>query len=319
MTENDDVHRYHHHHHRHRRRNSKKMSWGKRILIILLILLVIDALAVAKMFYDAKQAINSTYKGVKEEQTVKLNGKNPFMILILGSDTGEFGRTYRGRSDTIMVAAVNNKKTMLVSIPRDTKVSIPGHGDLNKINAAYSYDGVSGAMNTVESYLGIPLNFYIELNMKGLKELSEAIGPIKVDNDLAFTSDGVYFPKGTVTIDSNNILPYTRMRHEDPRGDYGRQLRQRLVVTAMVKKISSFKSIIKYKSILSVLSSNMKTNLTFKDMQKIFIHYHDAKNIDQVQLQGNTQVIDGEDFEVVPQSNLIQVQRQLKETLKKNQ
>ncbi|WP_435302714.1 LCP family glycopolymer transferase [Ligilactobacillus cholophilus] len=314
MTEHGDLH---HHHHRHRHHHKgKKMGWGKKIAIVIGVFLLIDALAIAKMYYDAKNSIGNTYQSVKNEQTTKLDGKHPFSILILGSDTGEFGRTYRGRSDTIMVAAVNNKKTTLVSIPRDTKVSIAGHGDNNKINAAYSYDGVSGAINTVEDYLKIPINYYIEINMKGLKELSSAIGPVKVDNDLDFTSDGIHFEKGEITIDSNNILAYTRMRHEDPRGDYGRQLRQRQVVTAMLQKLASVNSILKYKSILNVLSANMKTNLSFEDMQKIFINYRGGKNITQLQLQGQTQEIDGVDYEVVPESNLTKIQQALKKTLK---
>ena len=298
MTEHGDLH---HHHHRHRHHHKgKKMGWGKKIAIVIGVFLLIDALAIAKMYYDAKNSIGNTYQSVKNEQTTKLDGKHP----------------YRGRSDTIMVAAVNNKKTTLVSIPRDTKVSIAGHGDNNKINAAYSYDGVSGAINTVEDYLKIPINYYIEINMKGLKELSSAIGPVKVDNDLDFTSDGIHFEKGEITIDSNNILAYTRMRHEDPRGDYGRQLRQRQVVTAMLQKLASVNSILKYKSILNVLSANMKTNLSFEDMQKIFINYRGGKNITQLQLQGQTQEIDGVDYEVVPESNLTKIQQALKKTLK---
>lgn len=304
-------HRHHHHHHG----NRHKMGWGKKLAIIFGVFLLIDVLAIGKMYFDAKATIKNTYKDVKQEQKVKLDGKHPFSVLILGVDTGEDGRTYQGRSDTLMVAAVNNKKTTLVSIPRDTLVSIPGHGDQNKINAAYAYDGVSGAMNTVKSYLGIPINYYIELNMKGLKELSTAIGPVTVQNDLDFTSNGIHFPKGEVTIDSNNILAYTRMRHEDPRGDYGRQLRQREVVTAMIQKMASVKSITKYKSILNVLSDNMKTNLSFGDMQQIFVHYRGGKNIDQQQLQGQTEQINGIDYEVIPQDNLHKIQTELKQTL----
>ncbi|MGX5377054.1 LCP family glycopolymer transferase [Ligilactobacillus sp. LYQ135] len=317
MADHDDLHQHRHHHrHHHSHGKRKKMGWGKKLGIILGIFLLVDVLAIAKMYYDANSALKNTYKKVKQEQTIKLDGRHPFSVLILGADTGEYGRSYQGRSDTIMVAAVNNHKTTLVSIPRDTKVSIAGHGTDNKINAAYSYDGISGAMNTVESYLGVPINYYIELNMKGLKELSAAIGPVKINNNLDFTSDGIHFEKGEITIDSSNILAYIRMRHEDPNGDYGRQMRQRQVVTAMIEKLASVKSIVKYKSILNVLSANMKTNLTFSDMQKIFIHYRGGKNINQLQLQGQTEMINGVSYEVVPQSNLQKIQNELKKTLK---
>ena len=64
-------------------------------------------------------------------------------------------------------------------------------------------------MNTLQSYLDIPIDHYIEINMKGLEQLSEAIGPVKVDNDLKFTNLDVHFPKGEVTINADNILAYT--------------------------------------------------------------------------------------------------------------
>ena len=181
--------------------------------------------------------------------------------------------------------------------------------------AAYSYDGMTGALNTIQSYLDIPVDHYVELNMKGLEQLSNAIGPVQVDNDLEFTSLGKHFSKGTVTIDSSNILAYTRMRHEDARGDYGRQMRQRLVVQAMVEKIASLGSVLKYQKILNAISSNMKTDLTFDDVKEIATGYSGAKNIKQVQLQGKGDMIDGVSYEVVSQSELQSVQKTLKDAL----
>ena len=105
------------------------------------------------------------------------------------------------------------------------------------------------------------------------------------------------------------------MRYADPRGDYGRQLRQRNVVTAMVKKIASVGSITKYQSILNAISSNMKTDLTFDQMKAIYGNYKGALNVNQLQLQGNGQMIDGISYEVVPQENLTKVQNELKQTL----
>ena len=116
-------------------------------------------------------------------------------------------------------------------------------------------------------------------------------------------------------IDEDNILAYTRMRYEDPRGDYGRQLRQRMVLEALVKKIATIGSMTKYQSILNAISSNMKTNLTFDDMKAIATKYSSASKIEQIQLQGESQMIDGVSYEVVPQSNLDKVTSQLKKAL----
>ena len=309
----------HHKHHHHRSFWQRHKIW-KWVLIVIGLFIVADVALFGKMYFDAKKSADSTYKQVKTTKlrnTPDLNNGKPFTVLILGTDTGEYGRTYQGRSDTMMLAAVSpkEKKTTLVSIPRDTKVAIPGYGYNNKINAAYSYEGTKGAVNIVQSYLDVPVDYYVEMNMKGLEELSAAVGPVKVENDLEFTNLNKTFKKGTVTIDEDNILAYTRMRYEDPRGDYGRQLRQRMVLEALVKKIATIGSVTKYQSILKAISSNMNTNLTFDDMKAIATKYGSASKIGQVQLQGESKMIDGVSYEVVPQSNLDKVINQLKKAL----
>src|SRR5699024_8353488 len=135
--------------------------------------------------------------------TPDLNNGKPFTVLILGTDTGEYGRTYRGRSDTMMLAAVSpkEKKTTLVSIPRDTKVAITGHGYNNKINAAYSYEGTKLAVYIVQIYLFVYVYYFFEMNMKCFVELSAAVVSVKVENYLEFTNLNNAFKKGSVTID----------------------------------------------------------------------------------------------------------------------
>ena len=319
-NEEEKLNRKHSHHKHHHRSFWQRHKIWKWVLIVIGLFIVADIALFGKMYFDAKKSANSTYKQVKTNKlrnTPDLNNGKPFTVLILGTDTGEYGRTYRGRSDTMMLAAVSpeEKKTTLVSIPRDTKVAIPGYGYNNKINAAYSYEGTKGAVNIVQSYLDVPVDYYVEMNMKGLEELSAAVGPVKVENDLEFTNANKTFKKGTVTIDEGNILAYTRMRYEDPRGDYGRQLRQRMVLEALVKKIATIGSMTKYQSILNAISSNMKTNLTFDDMKAIATKYSSASKIEQVQLQGESQMIDGVSYEVVPQSNLNKVTSRLKKAL----
>ena len=319
-NEEEKLNRNHSHHKHHHRSFWQRHKIWKWVLIVIGLFIVADVALFGKMYFDAKKSANSTYKQVKTNKlrnTPDLNNGKPFTVLILGTDTGEYGRTYQGRSDTMMLAAVSpkEKKTTLVSIPRDTKVAIPGYGYNNKINAAYSYEGTKGAVNIVQSYLDVPVDYYVEMNMKGLEELSAAVGPVKVENDLEFTNANKTFKKGTVTIDEDNILAYTRMRYEDPRGDYGRQLRQRMVLEALVKKIATIGSMTKYQSILNAISSNMKTNLTFDDMKAIATKYSSASKIEQIQLQGESQMIDGVSYEVVPQSNLDKVTSQLKKAL----
>lgn len=319
-NEEKNTHSHHHHHHHKHRSFWQKHKILKWVLIVLGVFVAFDLIIFGKLFFDAKKAANATYKEVKTEQMRNkptLNGKKAFSVLILGTDTGEYGRTYQGRSDTMMVAAVSpaQQKTTLLSIPRDTRVSLEGYGDNNKINAAYAYGGTKGAVNTIQKYLDVPVDYYVEMNMKGLEQLSKAVGPVKVENDLDFTNLGTHFDKGTVTIDDKNILAYTRMRYEDPRGDYGRQLRQRLVLEALVKKIATINSVTRYQEILDAISANMKTNLTFDDMQAIATKYRSSMDIKQVQLKGQSQMIDGVSYEVVSDSARNKATNQLKEAL----
>ena len=315
MVQQDENNQHRHHH----SKRKKKRVW-KWVIGILLALLLVNGAILAKFYFDAKHSVESTYTPVKHktgrDNAANLKKGQPFSVLLLGTDTGELGRTEKnGRSDTIMVATVTPKKTTLLSIPRDTLVTIPGHEGNNKINAAYSFGGMTGALNTLQSYLDIPLDHYVEVNMKGLEQLSEAIGPVEVNNDLDFTQSGNHFPKGKVSIDHNNILAFSRMRHEDPRGDYGRQLRQRQVVTAMVKKIASVGSITKYQSILNAISSNMKTDISFDQMKEVYSNYKGATNVSQVQLKGQGQMIDGGSYEVVSDSTLNKTQNDLNKQL----
>lgn len=303
----------------HRRRHHKKRIWLRWLLGIVIVLVVVDTAIVYKMYTDANTAVTGAYKSVPHKtsnsRTVDFKKGDPFSILLLGTDTGEFGRTDRGRSDSIMVAGVSPNKTTLVSVPRDTLVQIAGHSGNNKINAAYAYGGVAGSLNTLQSYLSIPLDKYIEVNLRGLKDISKVLGPVTVKNDIAFTHLNKHFKPGKVKIDLSNILAYTGMRKEDPRGDYGRQARQRAVLAALIKKLAHVKNISRYSSILEVLSANMKTDLTFADLRHIYQHYQGATHVKQIQLSGQGQMIDGVSYEVVPKDNLVKVRKALHKSL----
>lgn len=134
---------------------------------------------------------------------------------MLGVDTGSFGRHGQGRSDSMMVAGISPEKMNLVSILRDTLVQIAGHSGNSKLNATYAYGGVSGSLNTLQNYLDMPLDRYIEINFGWLRDLSKVIGPVKVNNDLEFTHLDHHFNKGKVTVNADdNILSFTGMRKE---------------------------------------------------------------------------------------------------------
>ncbi|PLA79956.1 LytR family transcriptional regulator [Enterococcus faecalis] len=300
------------------------MSKGKKIFAIIFGIILVLFLAVvgmgAKLYWDVSKSMDKTYETVErsKKSQVNLNNKEPFSVLLLGIDTGDDGRVEQGSSDTTIVATVNprDKQTTLVSLARDTYVDIPGQGKQDKLNHAYAFGGASLAMDTVENYLNIPINHYVSINMAGLKELVNAVGGIEVNNNLTFSQDGYDFTIGKISLDGEQALSYSRMRYEDPYGDYGRQERQRKVIEGIVQKVLSLNSVSNYQEILTAVSDNMKTDLSFDDMKKIALDYRSAfGKVKQDQLQGTGFMQDGVSYQRVDEQELTRVQQELKNQL----
>lgn len=83
----------------------------------------------------------------------------------------------------------------IVSIPRDSYTEIIGKGKKDKINHAYAFGGINMAVKTVENFLNIPVDHYIEVNMEGFRDIVDAVGGIEVNNDMEFKY-GEHFNKG---------------------------------------------------------------------------------------------------------------------------
>ncbi|KRM06628.1 MAG: LCP family protein [Liquorilactobacillus ghanensis] len=278
---------------------------------ILLLLLLIAFYGAGFYAYHvlgaAKTTINETYQktNVKKLRNVSdvLQKKKPFSILLLGTDTGALGRTDKGRTDTIIIATVNpqTKRTTLTSIPRDTQVKIPGsRNSYDKINSAYTIGGVSTTIKTVQNSLHVPIDFYLLINMGGLRKMVDAIGGITIKPLLTFNYSYAHVTKGkTVVLNGKQALAYSRMRYSDPEGDYGRQKRQKQVIKAIVSKAMSSASISNYKQILNTIQGNMQTDLSYNDMLTIETNYKAAAgSINSAVLQGEDTMINGLSYQV---------------------
>lgn len=308
-------------------KKKRKSKIRRIVLVIALVLLVITAglgIMAWKVWNDVASTTDSMYTEVEKEevrpQAVDVDsGQEPFSVLLLGVDTGDLGRTEQGRSDTMMVMTVNpnTNESTIVSIPRDTYTEIIGRGTMDKINHAYAFGGASMSINTVQNLFDIPIDYYVEVNMKGLKDIIDAVGGVEVTPTLTFSYEGYSFTEGVpVTLDGDASLSYSRMRYDDPNGDYGRQQRQRQVIEAVIKKVASFSSIMNYQGVLGTLENNMATNLSFPEMVDIFNHYRGAAgNINQVQLTGTGHKMNGIYYDIIPDEELQRVSDILKEQL----
>lgn len=255
--------------------------------------------------------------------SARIAAKKPISILVLGVDQGLEGRNDKGNSDTIILVTVNptTKKATMTSIPRDTLTEILGETSntsyyMFKVNSAYQFGGSSGSIKTVSAMLNVPINYYVEVNMKALESLVNALGGVDVNVPFSFSYDWCDFKKGKQHLDGRHAIAYARMRYDDPRGDYGRQLRQRQIIQAVVKKGLSVNGLANYQKLLKVFAKYVKTNLTFGDMTSLAINYRSAaSNISSGYIQGHDATISGTSLQIASTEELQKWSNKLRKSL----
>ncbi|MBS4198352.1 LCP family protein [Bacillus sp. FJAT-49732] len=301
----------------------KKNKKGFKILLVTLLVLISGIVTYGYSIYkNVNKAANTVHSPIDRTPTVKresdlsLLKRDPFSVLVLGIDE-EAGD--KGRSDSMIMITVNpEKKSMeMLSIPRDTRTEIVGKGFDDKINHAYAFGGVKMSMNTVEKFLDIPIDYYVKLNMQGFKDIVEAIGGVTVNNDLDFSVGKNHFPVGQISLNGKEALDFVRMRKQDPRGDFGRQMRQRLVIQDVMNKAANISTLWKYTGILEALTNNVETNISFDEMKDMQKYYGDVpQNVEQIQMEGTGEIIDNIWYFIVSEEEQSKIQTQLKEHMK---
>jgi polyisoprenyl-teichoic acid--peptidoglycan teichoic acid transferase len=297
-----------------------KRRWLRFTGIFLLLILIAAGAYAYYVYHTLNKSVDSMHDPIEREKSekrteeVKFEEKDPFSVLLMGVDEREGDK---GRSDSLIVLTVNpeQESVKMLSIPRDTRTEIIGRGTLDKINHAYAFGGVEMAMDTVENFLDIPIDYYAKINMEGFEEIVNAVGGVTVQNDLAFSYDGYSFKKGELTLEGKEALAFARMRKEDKRGDFGRQLRQREVIQGIIREGASVSSLWKFDNIFNALGNNIKTNLTFEEMVSIQKNYKAAsKDMEQISLDGGSgETIGGVWYYVVPDAEVQKIQGILKE------
>ncbi|QKX52568.1 LytR family transcriptional regulator [Planococcus glaciei] len=243
------------------------------------------------------------------EEKVVLEEKNPISVLLLGVDEREDDR---GRSDTMIVLTINptDNSTKMVSIPRDTYTEIVGLDKLDKINHAYAFGGIDMSLDTTEKLLDIPIDYVVQLNMEGFKDVIDALDGITVDNAFAFDD----FKKGELTLTGDQALDFVQMRKQDPNGDFGRQDRQKQVIQSIMSEAVSATTLFNYPKIFDALGSNVKTNMEFSEMIDIQKNYRSAStDVEQLVFEkGYGETIGGIWYYMMDQEELSVVKAELK-------
>ncbi|GAA0305844.1 LCP family protein required for cell wall assembly [Gracilibacillus halotolerans] len=310
----------------HKKQKSKKRV--RRILLFIGLIALATIVYGVYLFTQTYNAANETYeelergeKSEKRDEAVSIS-TDPVSFLLLGVEdytTGGKG----GRSDTLMVATFNpdEENLKLVSIPRDSYVTIPGREGKDKINHAFSFGGKELSIKTVEEFLDIPIDYYATVNFDGFKAIVDTIGGITVDVPFDFeqnsddrVAEKLKFYEGEMHLDGRHALAYARMRLWDPRNDIGRTERQRQVVEAIIKEVMSLTTITKVDDLAKDLGDNIETNMKITEGIGFLKNYSDFRtsNIDQLVLEGAGQDIGNISYYIIDEESLAEVQHELK-------
>lgn len=198
-------------------------------------------------------------------------------ILLLGVDSnGSHTDPWKGtRSDTIVLLNIDPKTHSVnaISIPRDSKVYLPGDFGVQKINAAHALGGIRLVKQTVEETLGVRVDRYIMVSDEAVRRLVDAVGgvPIYVEKNMHYNDYSgdlhVNLKKGDNVLDGKNAVGYLRFRH-DALGDIGRTQRQQWFLRGLLEKIQTPQAIAKIPEMLNVATTYVKTDLSLYEMSQ---------------------------------------------------
>ncbi len=248
----------------HKPRRKKKI--GLIAAIVLVVILAAAGVAGAAWYMH----VTGNLAGDKDiKMTEEAVSGEPYYVLLLGGDSRADSKE-DNRTDSIMVARVDEakKSVSILSVPRDLRVNIDGHG-MCKINSAIEYGGYDGVINEVNQVLGIKINYYAFIYFSGFKDLVDQLGGVTVDVPEGTYYHGTWVPSGeNVQIDGTEALVLARCRHGNPpdqgayaMGDYQRTLNQRNLIKAIAKKILK-QDATQYPALIASLSECVETNMS---------------------------------------------------------
>lgn len=211
----------------------------------------------------------------------------PVTILVLGckvleSDLSEEApnkpgyeliNSFEGPTDTMLLLRFDpeTRKLTVLSIPRDTRIYLEGHG-IAKINAANAYGGPALTAKTVSELLeGVGIDRYVRVNVQGVKNLVDALGGVTVyvPEDMKYQDDSqhlyINLKQGRQHLNGDRALQLLRFRY-DKYGDIGRVQRQQLVMRALMEQALNPATVGRLPKILSVIQSHIDTNLTVEEL-----------------------------------------------------
>ena len=244
------------------RKRRRRYTWVVAVAAVL-----VAVLAAAFSFWWFGGRITAPRAAVKRTQETEhyIMPPNKLNILIMGVDDRPRDDD-PGRSDTLMVMTLDSesKEASIISIPRDTRVRVKGLG-WDKINHAYLVGKHPLTQQTTENFLGIPMDYYVKVNLDNFSRIVDAIGGVTLDVEKRMQYEDTWdhyvidLKPGVQRLDGRTALQYVRYRDEE--GDIGRVARQQKFIKAVIAEVSSPAIILKAPSLISEVFASLETDL----------------------------------------------------------
>lgn len=283
------------------------MKKAAAIIVIVLLTIITSFVLVLYNYFGSFSSKTGQNNG-SQIQPKEAKAGEPINVLLLGVDIGTVGSTASPqRSDTMVVFHYDPATAVvsMVSVPRDTKVTIKGN--TQKINAANAFGGTELAISSVENLLDIDINYYVEINYKGFREVVDALGgidtviPFNMSYDDNLQNLHIHFKKGqNVHLDGEKAEEFVRWRKNNDGtgyadGDLGRIKTQQDFMMSIIDKFKSA-SLSQKKDVIDVLPEYISTNMGPGTMMSMALAELPKINISSIQkftLQGDVKTIDG--------------------------
>lgn len=178
-------------------------------------------------------------------------------------------------TDTMMVMHIpaDGSRATVISFPRDSWVDIPGFG-MNKLNSAFEFGSQHGGgdaggaqllIKVIQNMTGLTINHFVRVSLVGFYQIAQVLGPIKVCLNEAAKEplSGIDLPAGVSYLNPSQALSFVRQRHDLPRGDLDREIRQQYFLAAALSKVEAAGTLLnpfKLKSLLSAVGSSLETD-----------------------------------------------------------
>lgn len=267
------------------------MKKVKKILTIVLIVLIVLVVSFIGYTYYILSSINpkTDNNGDNSLPPKEIDWNKKINILLVGID--QRYEDEMSRSDTNLLLSIDpvNKKLTLISLPRDSLVTLPGYEGDEKLAHAHSYGGVPLLIKTVESILNIEIPYYVEVNFEGFKKMIDLIGGITIDveKDMDYESYlgdvKIHLKKGLQHLNGEKALEYVRFRMDET-GDIGRMERQQKFIKAVIKQALEISNTLRLQKALLELKNWVKTNLEPTQIIKLGLIIKNIQDEDMISL-----------------------------------